>query len=138
MNNQECCKHISQTLTKIMKTQYNWSLIMISGLIFLLFTMPFTTDYGYDRLVNWFDMIILFSGGSLIAKYVQSSSKQDMVAECAVMSFVCGLITLLLAKTLYLGVFLTNIVMFILTPISIFLFLLLIKYMFLSIKSSEK
>lgn len=137
MNNKEC-KHINKILTKIFQAPYNWSLIMMSGLIFLLFTMPYSTNFGYDRLASWFNMVILFSGACLIAKYVQGSSKQDMVAEYAVCSFVFSLITLLLAKTLYLGVFLTNIVMFIFTPISIFLFLILIKHLYLSTKSPTK
>lgn len=138
MNNKECCKHLNKILTKILATPYNWGLIIISGLIFLLFTMPYSTNYGYDRLTSWFDMVILFSGACLIAKYVQEYNKQDMVAEYSVCSFLFSLMTLLLAKTLYLGVFITNIVMFILTPISIFLFLILIKHIYLSTKSATK
>ncbi len=138
MNNKECCTHINKILTKIFQTPYNWSLIIMSGLIFLLFTMPYSTNYGYDRLTSWFDMVILFSGACLVAKYVQGHNKQDMVAEYSVCSFLFSLMTLLLAKTLYLGVFLTNIVMFILTPVSIFLFLILIKHLYLSTKSTTK
>lgn len=135
MNNKECCTHINKILTKIFQTPYNWSLIIILGLIFLLFTMPYSTNFGYDRITSWFDMVILFSGACLIAKYIQNNSKQDMVAEYSVCSFLLSLMTLLLAKTLYLGVFLTNIVMFILPPISVFLFLILIKHIYLSTKS---
>lgn len=135
MHNKECCTHMNKILTKIFQTPYNWSLIIISGLIFLLFTMPYSTNFGYDRITSWFDMVILFSGACLIAKYIENNSKPDMVAEYSVCSFLFSAITLLLAKTLYLGVFLTNIVMFILTPISIFLFLILIKHIYLSTKS---
>lgn len=135
MNNKECCKHMNKILTKILITPYNWSLIILSGLILVPFTKPFSADFGYDRLVSWFNMVILFSGASLVAKYVKDNSKQDMVAEYSVCSFLFSAITLLLVKTLYLGVFLTNIVMFILTPISIFLFLILIKHLYLGTKN---
>lgn len=117
-------------VNKIFDTKYNWSLLLLAALIYGVFYYTGYSNSNYDRTVSWFSFMILFSGASLIASYLKVSKRSsDKVGEYATTSFVTSMVTLLFCKSIFNGAFsiLGVITIYGLGPISIFLFLLLLK-----------
>lgn len=132
MNNLEV--KIVTNLTRVLVTPYNWSLLLITAVIFYLYALPYYNN-NYDMPSTFANYLILFSGGSLIAKYLRQvrSNTQDLVGEYAVLSLILSIATLLLIKTTLFY----NIASITLVPVNILVFLLLLKNIFLSIQNRQ-
>lgn len=132
MNNLEV--KIVTNLTRVLVTPYNWSLLLITAVIFYLYALPYYNN-NYDMPSTFSNYLILFSGGSLIARYLKydSNNTQDLVGEYAVLSLILSIATLLLIKTTLLY----NIASITLVPVNILVFLLLLKNIFLSIQKHQ-
>lgn len=132
MNNLEV--KIVTNLTRVLVTPYNWSLLLITAVIFYLYALPYYNN-NYDMPSTFANYLILFSGGSLIAKYLRQDrdNNKDLVGEYAVLSLILSIATLLLIKTTLLY----NIASITLVPVNILVFLLLLKNIFLSIQNHQ-
>jgi hypothetical protein len=128
-------KNITNILVKIFSAKFNWSLIVLAGLIYTVFFYTGYSSKDYDRTLNWFNYMILFSGASLLASYMVAGRKsEDKVGIYSVVSFLISMITLLLSKTIFNGAFtvLVPVIIYCLLPLSIFMFLLVVKHVFIN------
>lgn len=117
-----------QIMNKILNTPYNFSLLLLTVIIWYIFCYVPFANAGYDRASSIFSYIMFFSGGSVIASYVKQKQEElDQVGICGGASMLLSMITLLLCKSLGLWTIIHYGVMWLLVPTSIFAFLLLLK-----------
>ncbi|MFP3011451.1 MAG: hypothetical protein ACEY3D_00110 [Rickettsia sp.] len=123
LENKKC-----QIINKILNTPYNFSLVLLTIIIWYIFCYVPFANAGYDRANSMFSYIIFFSGGSVIASYVkQKQEALDQVGICATASMLLSMMSLLLCKSIGLWEVVHYGVMWLLVPSSIFVFLLLVK-----------
>nr|AKS10400.1 hypothetical protein REIP_p510 [Rickettsia endosymbiont of Ixodes pacificus] len=117
-----------QIMNKILNTPYNFSLILLTVIIWYIFCYVPFANTGYDRASSMFSYIMFFSGGSVIASYVkQKQEALDQVGICGAASMLLSMMSLLLCKSIGLWAVVHYGVMWLLVPSSIFVFLLLVK-----------
>lgn len=123
-------------MNKILNTPYNFSLLLLTVIIWYIFCYVPFANAGYDRTSSMFHYIMFFSGGSVIASYVkQKQEALDQVGTYGAASMLLSMMSLLLCKSLGLWTIIHYSVMWLLVPSSIFIFLLLVKTIVISSKN---
>lgn len=104
-------------------TKYNWSLCLLTFIIFIIFSLPYSSNSNYDMTKDLYHYFIFTNIGILVACVIKDSQKNAHLLKTAVLSLILQILTILSIKSLVIPGFIT----IIFVPISIFVFLYLLK-----------
>ena len=104
-------------------TKYNWSLIVLTLVIYFLLAAPYSSNANYDMPKDLYHYFIFTNIGILVASIIRTSGKHTTLTQITVLSLLLQIITILSIKTVVIPAIFTSI----LIPLSIFVFLYLLK-----------
>ena len=103
-------------------TKYNWSLSVLTFVIYCILCSPYSSNSNYDMPKDIFHYFIFANIGILVACIIRGGKDAHLV-QCSVLSLILQIVSIMSIKSLAVpGIFSV-----ILVPASIFAFLYLLK-----------
>ena len=103
-------------------TKYNWSLALLTLVIYFILFSPYSSNSNYDMAKDLYHYFIFANIGILVACIIKGAGRAH-VLELAVLSLILQILTILIIKSLIVPGIITGIF----APVSIFVFLYLLK-----------
>lgn len=115
-----------RVVNSIFNTPYNWSLVLLTVIIFYLLISPYSSQGNYDMFVNFYNYVIFISAGIyLVALNLKESDKalRQTIVLLSSSTIMLSILSILFVKSIMIPGFFGLIT----SAISIFMFLVLIK-----------
>lgn len=114
------CKIVSS----IINTRYNWSIIVATIIIWSLSVFTYSSNSNFDMSVAINDHIRVFSLLAILVGFLQNTKQHSFLIKIGTISFLLSLFAIIMTKTLIMN---GTIGVLLLSPLSIFCFLILVK-----------